>query len=158
MGKTRQQESQYREEKSRWGKFFAIFIIFILVFAAGVWFGQSEYFPKAKETAARGMRKAIETPKTILEGATAFASKEELTGAIESSKELEPNEKRDLKVKIEKAYEAHDNYDGPERVPFDRLWGEARKEYEEGRKDGNLTGAELRAVVKKLDEAACLVD
>lgn len=154
MATTRQQyEHEYgKKDKSGRRKFVAFFIAFLLTFCVGVWVGYN-YYPDIRKLAGRTVRAPLEGVKSVLEGAASFASKEELLGAVESNKDLRPNEKESLMQRIKEAYKVKEEYDGQYKASVEQLWDQARKLYEEAREDGEVTASELRVVVAKLGEA-----
>lgn len=152
MANTRQYDEQYSGKKSGKGKFFGFLLAFVITFCVGVWVGDS-YMPVIRQFFGGAARAPLEGMKNVLEGASSFASKEELAGAVDASEDLDPNEKELLKNQIEEAYRVKEKYEGPYKAVVGQLWQDARKLYEDAREDGRISGSELRAVVGKLNEA-----
>jgi len=150
--KNYQDTQRQQKEKSKTYKFLGILFLFLIVFAAGVWVGDS-YMPAIRRGLGRTARAPLEGVKNLVEGATSFASKEELIGAIEDNEDLEPNEKKRLGDDVKKAYEVKENYDGEYKAGVEQLWNDARKIYDKAREDGEMSGSEIRSVVAKLREA-----
>ena len=155
MANTREYDDQrrrYDEKKSGKKKLFGFLVAFIVVFCVGLWIGD-RYMANIRKWAGMTARKTLEAPGKVLKGATSLASKEELTGAVESCDDLDANEKERLVGKISEAYKTKSSYEGPYRAGVEQLWDDAGRLYDEAREDGEITGSELRGVVGKLTEA-----
>lgn len=153
MSNTKNYREQREKEKIALWKVFAWLFLFVLVFSAGVWVGDS-YMPAIRQFFGRTARAPLEGVRSLVEGASSLASKEELMGAVDSNEELEPNEKADLKKDIARAYEVKEEYDGEYKPAVEQLWKDACRLYDRAREDGTISAEELREVVGKLKEAA----
>lgn len=152
MANTKQYTEQYEKKKSGRRKFFGFLVAFVVTFCVGAWAGD-RYMPDIRRFFGGAARAPLEGMRRVLEGASSFASKEELIGAIDSNEDLDPNEKERLKKQVSEAYRVKDEYDGQYKAGIEQLWDDARKLYEEAKEDGEISGSELRAVVGKLNEA-----
>ena len=140
------------EKKTRRRLVLVVLLLLFVAFCAGIWVGY-HYYPAIRKFAGRTARAPLEGMKDVLEDASTFASKEELLGAVEENKDFSPNESKRLMDQIEEAYRVKEEYRGQNKAAVEQLWDDARKLYEEAREDSEISTAELRAVVEKLNEA-----
>ena len=104
MANTKNYQDKRREDQERSNRYkiFGFLFLLIIVFVAGVWVGDN-YMPAIRRMLGRTARAPLEGVKNLVEGASTFASKEELQGAIDENEDLDPNEKAEMKKEVEEA-------------------------------------------------------
>jgi hypothetical protein len=151
-GNTKNYNEYEKEKKSRRRLVLVILLLLFVAFCTGMWVGYN-YYPAIRKFVGRTARAPLEGMKDVLEGATTFASKEELLGAVEGNEDFSPNEKKRLMDQVEGAYRVKEEYEGPNKATVEQLWDDARRLYEQARENDRISTSELRNVVGKLNEA-----